>query len=87
MANQLTKAEGNVTRNLTDVIIKKVLRHRSNYALKATLTGIFLFSLCKSTENYNILKLKRRSNFNDMLQAYSSTFTSFGFMSAALILI
>jgi hypothetical protein len=88
LAIDANEMERNWIRNFTNYISRKAWRSRLNYGLKATMATIFLYSLCKSRENYNLLSLKKRHlSWGETYSVYRSTMTSFLFASATFILI
>jgi hypothetical protein len=79
----VAERERNQIRLFTDLVVRKLWKYRLNYAVKAGLGAMFLYSLCKANETHNLLKLKRKVDTNSLCCVYSGAITSF-FVFAAV---
>lgn len=86
LAFTATQYERNWIRNFTNCVMKKVWRHKFNYALKAALTGMFLLSWCKAKEANNLSNLRTGKQGCDR-DLYKSAMFSFALAAGSFILI
>jgi hypothetical protein len=67
--------------------LRQVWRHRFNYLAKAGLASIFLYNLCKATENKNLYLLRKvHPSKTDVAKIYYNSAVSFGFAVLAFTL-
>jgi hypothetical protein len=81
-----SEKERNMVRRCTDALLKRTWKHKANWGLKAGLTFMSLYSLCKANESNNLNNLRKGKDGCE-LQFYRSSIISFGLLGASMILI